>query len=317
MNLWLVGLLRAAWIAGTLPILIASVPSSRLCWFRDTLLGFAKRGKTLQSSSKRFTVPQRFFRHFYWVAVVWTTLLLGSTWMYANYTAQLVSEVSEPLLYSNIASYLTGGSHISSWSKSHSTSIKQRLMIWRSVFLLLLMEVQVLRRLVETIYVFNYSPSARMHILGYLTGLLGKNQMPAIEIHLWEFVNPLMKLGWCQWIGAAIFCWGWIHQQRCHSILVSFTISEGSLRDHTEQVDEYVIPHGDWFEIVSSPHYLAEIVIYAGVVVASGGADLTIWLLFAFAVANLVFAAAETHRWYLRKFDNYPSNRLAVIPFLY
>lgn len=121
---------------------------------------------------QRFTVPQRFFRHFYWVAVVWTTLLLGSTWMYANYTAQLVSEVSEPLLYSNIASYLTGGSHISSWSKSHSTSIKQRFMIWRSVFLLLLMEVQVLRRLVETIYVFNYSPSARMHILGYLTGLL-------------------------------------------------------------------------------------------------------------------------------------------------
>jgi hypothetical protein len=26
------------------------------------------------------------------------------------------------------------------------------------------------------------------------------------------------------------------------------------------KVDEYVIPHGDWFEIVSSPHYLAEIV---------------------------------------------------------
>ncbi|KAF5443847.1 hypothetical protein F2P56_036373 [Juglans regia] len=338
MNLWLVGLLRAAWIAGSLPILIASVPSSRLFWFRDALLGFAKRGKTLQSSSKRFTVPQRFFRHFYWVAVVWTTILLGSTWMYAYYTAPLVSE---PLLYSDMSSYLTGGSHILSWSKSHAASTKQRFMIWRSVFLLLLMEVQVLRRLVETIYVFNYSPSARMHILGYLTGLFfytaaplslscncipevyeflvsevaefivrGKNQMPAIEIHLWEFVNPLMKLGWCQWIGAAIFCWGWIHQQRCHSIL-------GSLRDYMEQVDEYLIPHGDWFESVSSPHYLAEIVIYAGVVVASGGADLTIWLLFAFVVANLVFAAAETHRWYLRKFDNYPSNRLAVIPFLY
>ncbi|KAB1224562.1 hypothetical protein CJ030_MR2G028510 [Morella rubra] len=111
---------------------------------------------------------------------------------------------------------------------------------------------------------------------------------------------------------------------------------EGSLRDNVEQEDEYVIPHGDWFEIVSSPHYLAEIVtlyvssllsvsrhppsapcvIYAGLVVASGGADLTIWLLFAFVVANLAFAAAETHRWYIRKFDNYPRNRLAIIPFL-
>ncbi|GMY05614.1 polyprenol reductase 2 [Fagus crenata] len=334
MEVGLVGLLRAAWIAGTLPILIAYVPSSRLSWFRDAILGFAKRGKLVQSSSKKFTVPQRFFCHFYVVAVVWTTLLLFTTWMYAYRTMPLVSE---PFLYSNIASYLTGGSQIFSSHKSRN----QRYMIWRSVFLLLLMEVQVLRRLIETIYVFNYSPSARMHIFGYLTGLYfytaaplslcsncapevyefvvnrvaefivkGKNRMPAMELDWWEFVNPLIKLGWRQWIGAAIFFWGWIHQRRCHAIL-------GSLRDRTEQDEEYVIPHGDWFESVSSPHYLAEIVIYAGLLVASGGTDLTIWLLFGFVVANLVFAAAETHRWYLRKFDNYPSNRLAIIPFLY
>ncbi|XP_041012782.1 polyprenol reductase 2-like [Juglans microcarpa x Juglans regia] len=338
MEVGLVGLLRAAWIAGTLPILIASLPSSRLSGFRDALSGFAKRGKTMQSSSQRFTIPQRFFCHFYWVAVVWTTLLLVTTWMYAYTTAPMVSE---PFLYSSIASYLTGGSHILSWHKSRSTSLKQIYMVWRSVFLLLLMEVQVLRRLFETIYVFNYSPSARMHIFSYLIGLFfymaaplslccncipevyefavngvaefivrGKSQMPAIEFDWWEFVNPLVKLGWRQWIGAAIFFWGWVHQQRCHVIL-------GSLRDHMEQVDEYVIPHGDWFEIVSSPHYLAEIVIYASLVVVSGGADLTIWLLFAFVVANLVFAAAETHRWYLRKFDNYPSNRLVIFPFIY
>lgn len=34
-------------------------------------------------------------------------------------------------------------------------------------------------------------------------------------------------------------------------------------------------------------------------------------------VANLVLAAAETHRWYRRKFENYPTNRVAVIPFVY
>lgn len=101
-----------------------------------------------------------------------------------------------------------------------------------------------------------------------------------------------------------------------------WTIFQGSLREHAEQIDEYVIPHGDWFEIVSCPHYLAEIVIslslslslsllhkhktilvtmlrlandlnsclqmmkviYAGLLVASGGTDITIWLLFAFVV---------------------------------
>ncbi|GKC17123.1 polyprenol reductase 2-like protein, partial [Tanacetum coccineum] len=70
----------------------------------------------------------------------------------------------------------------------------------------------------------------------------------------------------------------------------------GSLREKTEKLEEYVIPYGDWFEYVSSPHYSAEIVIYGGLLVASGGADLSLWLLFAFVVANLVFAATETQR---------------------
>ncbi|KAL0323544.1 UNVERIFIED_CONTAM: Glutamine synthetase, chloroplastic [Sesamum angustifolium] len=88
----------------------------------------------------------------------------------------------------------------------------------------------------------------------------------------------------------SLFSWGWIHQRRCHAIL-------GSLRDNDEKVDDYAIPRGDWFEYVSSPHYLAEIVIYGGLVVASGFSDITIWLLFGFVVANLVFAAAETQRY--------------------
>jgi hypothetical protein len=52
MEVGLVRVLRAAWVAGTLPILIASVPSSRLRGFRDAMLGFAKRGKIMQSSSQ-------------------------------------------------------------------------------------------------------------------------------------------------------------------------------------------------------------------------------------------------------------------------
>ncbi|CAN1186678.1 Polyprenol reductase 2 [Linum perenne] len=181
------------------------------------------------------------------------------------------------------------------------------------------MEAQVLRRLFETIYVFKYSPSARMHIFGYITtGLFvinwfifgGNEAMPAIQFDWWDFVNPLLKLGWFPWIGATMFLWGWIHQLRCHAIL-------GSLRSQGKKVDEYVIPYGDWFELVSSPHYLAELYDYAGFVVASGGTDLTIWLLLAFVVANLVMAAGETHMWYLHKFDTYPINRYVIIPFVY
>ncbi|TYJ47422.1 hypothetical protein E1A91_A02G188900v1 [Gossypium mustelinum] len=203
------------------------------------------------------------------------------------------------------------------------------------------MEIHVLRRLYETFQVFNYSPSARMHIFGYLTGIYfytaaplslctfcvleafnfaadqvaefkveGQEMVSVTDFDLWGYMKPLTRLGWCQWAGAVIFAWGWFHQLRCHAIL-------GSLRERGDRTDGYVIPHGDWFEVVSSPHYLSEMILYAGLLVASGGTDFTIWLLLGFVVANLVFAAAETHRWYLRKFENYPRNRRAILPFIY
>ncbi|KAK7257996.1 hypothetical protein RIF29_32369 [Crotalaria pallida] len=328
----LVQLLRLAWIAATLPLLVASIPIPNLTWLRRTLLGFACRGKIMRSSSQRFTIPQRFFLHFYAVASIWTTFLLGTTWVYAYKMAPLVTE---PFSYSTLTSYLTGGSSII----RRSAPAEKRYAVWETVFLLLLMDVQVLRRLYETIYVFNYSPSARMHILGYLTGFFfyigaplslcadcalevfgflvnlvtefivkGKNQMPAAELELWQVLHPLIKLGWKHKIGVAVFLYGWIHQYRCHKIL-------GSLRD-SRQAEEYVIPRGDWFELVSSPHYLSEIVIYASFVIATGGTNLTIWLVFVFVVANLTFAAVETHSWYHQKFEDYPASRSAIIPFI-
>ncbi|GMH02811.1 hypothetical protein Nepgr_004650 [Nepenthes gracilis] len=338
MEMGLEGLLRLAWAAFILPIVIASLPSPRVNFLHQFVLTWSGRGKTFQYS--KLTLPQKFFCHFYVVAVLWTSVLLLTTWAYAHETGALVSEST---FYSNVASYLTGGSHTFSFHKPRSTSAEHRYRVWRSVFLLLLMEVQALRRLYESIYVFNYSISARMHVFGYLMGLFfytaaplslcsnsapeafefatnrvaefvvkGKNQMPVRELDLWGYVLPLTRFGWSQWIGLAIFLWGSVHQCRCHTIL-------GKLREDKEHTAEnqYVIPCGDWFDLVSSAHYLAEIVIYGGLVVASGGRDLTVWLLFGFVVANLSFAAAETHRWYRRKFDNYPINRYAIIPYIY
>ncbi|ONM14738.1 Polyprenol reductase 2 [Zea mays] len=82
----------------------------------------------------------------------------------------------------------------------------------------------------------------------------GRAKMPDLAIVPSHLLKPLLKLGWCQWIGAIIFIWGSLHQIHCHAIL-------GSLREHKDS-DEYVIPCGDWFSRVSCPHYLAELVIY-------------------------------------------------------
>ena len=112
------------------------------------------------------------------VAVVWTTLLLIATWIYAHRMATIASE---PFFYSDLGSYLAGRSNTLSFHRSQLINSENKFRVWLSVFLLLLMEVQVLRRLFETLYVFKYSPSARMHIFGYLTGILWVSWSPRIQ----------------------------------------------------------------------------------------------------------------------------------------
>ncbi|KAG8083010.1 hypothetical protein GUJ93_ZPchr0014g46712 [Zizania palustris] len=57
-------------------------------------------------------------------------------------------------------------------------------------------------------------------------------------------------------------------------------------------------------------------VIYFGMLVAGGGADIPVWFLFIFVITNLSFAAVQTHKWYLQKFEDYPRSRYAIIPFI-
>ncbi|KAI7993407.1 Polyprenol reductase 2 [Camellia lanceoleosa] len=144
-------------------------------------------------SPVKFIVPQKFFSHFYVLVVVWTTLLLVTTWFYAYKEAPMASG---PLQYSTIVSYLTGGSNILSFHKSHShlSTIKYRYRVWQSIFLLLLMEVQALRCLCETIYVFKYSPSARMHIFGYLTGLFYQMVRDTNEVSIFNSAEMSSEL---------------------------------------------------------------------------------------------------------------------------
>ncbi|CAA0836315.1 Steroid 5-alpha-reductase DET2 [Striga hermonthica] len=67
---------------------------------------------------------------------------------------------------------------------------------------------------------------------------------------------------------------------------------------------------------VSCPNYLGEIVEWLGWAVMTWS-----WAglgFFVYTCANLVPRAEQNHRWYLEKFgEDYPSNRKAVIPFVY
>lgn len=86
------------------------------------------------------------------------------------------------------------------------------------------------------------------------------------------------------------------------------------LRMRRDPGEDYRIPRGGLFELVSCPNYLGEVMEWIGWALATWslpGLAFALW-----TVANLVPRAVSHHRWYREKFPDYPRRRRAVIPFL-
>lgn len=78
---------------------------------------------------------------------------------------------------------------------------------------------------------------------------------------------------------------------------------------------EYSVPRGGGFRWVSCPNYLGEIVEWSGWALATwslGGVVFAWW-----TIANLAPRAWANHRWYRRRFGEYPDRRKALVPFLW
>jgi hypothetical protein len=79
--------------------------------------------------------------------------------------------------------------------------------------------------------------------------------------------------------------------------------------------DGYRIPHGGLYRWVWSPNYLGEIVQWGGFALATGSAaGLAFFLL---SVSNLAPRAHAHRRWYASTFPAHPSERRALIPFVW
>ena len=76
----------------------------------------------------------------------------------------------------------------------------------------------------------------------------------------------------------------------------------------------YKIPRGGIYRFVTSPNYLGEIMEWCGWALMTWSLP---GLAFAvYSVANLAPRALSNHKWYREKFDDYPTSRRALIPFL-
>nr|ADE76340.1 unknown [Picea sitchensis] len=76
----------------------------------------------------------------------------------------------------------------------------------------------------------------------------------------------------------------------------------------------YSIPHGGLFEFVVCPHYLFEIIDFVGLAFISQTS-------FGFCTATMIFLyllgrSLSTRAWYVKKFEGFPSDRKALIPFV-
>ncbi len=95
---------------------------------------------------------------------------------------------------------------------------------------------------------------------------------------------------------------------------LSININSDAILRNLRQPGEsgYKIPQGGLYRWVTSPNYLGEIIEWCGFAIATwtpAGAVFAI-----FTIANLFPRAFAHHRWYRRKFSDYPQNRKAIIP---
>jgi len=78
--------------------------------------------------------------------------------------------------------------------------------------------------------------------------------------------------------------------------------------------DDYSIPRGGLFDLISAPNHLGEIVQWWGFAIMCWNLpalSFAIW-----TTANLVPRAISHHRWYRKKFSDYPKDRKAVVPMI-
>jgi 3-oxo-5-alpha-steroid 4-dehydrogenase 1 len=140
-----------------------------------------------------------------------------------------------------------------------------------------------------------------------LHGLLSAMWYTRVGTHL--FINN-------NWIYTPTFWIGLIIYQISFWITIHSEHIQRNLRSKSPDKNEpaYKIPVGGAFEYITSPTYFFEILGFIGFgIMTMNPGGLVVVLV---SCANLVPRAFQQHEWYLKKFENYPKNRKALIPFI-
>ena len=76
----------------------------------------------------------------------------------------------------------------------------------------------------------------------------------------------------------------------------------------------YQIPHGSLFKYISCPNHFGEVVEWVGFMIIACNLPSMTFAIWTFC--NLSPRSLNHHNWYKEKFNNYPKNRKAILPFI-
>ena len=178
------------------------------------------------------------------------------------------------------------------------------------VVLLLLWETHYAER--AFIYPFLLNRSKKMPLAVVLFGMVF-NMLNTYLQGRWLFApvsGESYSAGWFVdprfIIGAALFIAGYIINRWADAVILRLK------RGHP---DQYTVPRGGLYELVSCPNYFGEIIIWMGWAVMTW--SIAGWTFLFWTVANLAPRAFSHHKWYKANFPEYPPERKALIPFLF
>ena len=107
-------------------------------------------------------------------------------------------------------------------------------------------------------------------------------------------------------LGSILYGTGYVVTKRSDTILRSL---------RTPGYKSYKVPHGFLYRYVSCPNYLGEIIQWAGWAILTWSMAGLVFLVW--TIANLAPRAIAHHKWYGETFPDYPSERKALLPFIF
>ncbi|XP_058494757.1 polyprenol reductase [Solea solea] len=246
-----------------------------------------------------FDVPKRWFWHFYAISVCWNGFLL-------------VINLNLIFQHQLHLSWLSGISDILSVVSSTDNQVPQL----STLMVQLLLWIHSLRRLLECLCVSVFS-NGSMNLVQYVFGLayyiiLGLTVL--FSDHGVKGSGSLLpQMDWFHVAGFGLFAAASLLQHQSTVLLAKLRMGKSG----TVETLAYSIPKGGWFELVSCPHYFAELLIYMSLSLVLGGLSLTWWLVVLYVLFNQALAAQLCHDFYVSKYESYPKHRKAFIPFVF